>query len=92
MRLLKGAKTMTHANEYESSGTSPSVDFTIRDEGSLVLLSPCTEPARNWIADHIGPDNGYQPYYPTIVVEPRYLAPILEGIRESGLTLGASVT
>ena len=76
---------MTHVNEFQSSGSSPSVDFTIRDEGSILLLTPHTEPARTWIADHIGPDNGYQPLYPTIVIEPRYFGPILEGIRESGL-------
>jgi hypothetical protein len=76
---------MTHVNEFQSSGTSPSADFTVRNEGSILLLTPHTGPARNWIDEHIGPDNGYQPYYPTIVIEPRYLAPILEGIRQSGL-------
>ena len=75
---------MTHANEFQSSGTSPS-DFTIRDEGSILLLTPHTEPARSWIHKNIGRDNGFQPYYPIVVIEPRYLAPILEGIRDSGL-------
>jgi hypothetical protein len=75
-----------HKNEFESSGLSPSnADFTIRDEGSLVLLTPRTESAREWIDTHIGPDNGYQPYYPTVVIEPRYLQPVLEGIAEAGL-------
>jgi hypothetical protein len=78
---------MTHVNEFQSSGTSPSSgpDFTIQDEGSILLLTPRTEPARLWIDEHVGPDNGFQPYYPTIVIEPRYFGPILEGIRESGL-------
>lgn len=76
---------MTHVNEFESSGSSPSVDFTIRDEGSILLLTPHTEPARDWINEHIGRDNGYQPYFPTIVIERRYVEPILGGIRESGL-------
>ena len=36
-----------HKNEFESSGLSPSnADFTIRDEGSILLLTPLTEPAR----------------------------------------------
>lgn len=76
---------MAHKNEFTASGSSPSPDFTVRDEGSILLLTPRTESARNWIDTHIGPDNGFQPYYPTIVIEPRYLAPILDGIRESGL-------
>jgi hypothetical protein len=80
---------MTHKNEFQSSGTSPSADFTVRDEGSILLLSPLTEPARNWIDQHIGPDNGFQPYYPTIVIEPRYVIAILEGIRVAGLEIGS---
>jgi len=78
---------MAHKNEFASSGSSPSPDFTIRDEGTIVLLTPHTEPARNWIYEHIGRNNGFQPYYPIIVIEPRYLAQIFEGIRESGLSL-----
>ena len=78
---------MAHENEFASSGSSPSPDFTIRDEGTIVLLVPHTQPARSWIDEHIGPDNGYQPYYPTVVIEHRYARPILEGIRESGFSL-----
>jgi hypothetical protein len=78
---------MTHKNEFQSSGTSPSVDFTIRDEGSILLLTPHTEPARTWIDQHIGPDNGFQPWYPTVVIEPRYVIAILEGIRVAGLEI-----
>jgi hypothetical protein len=74
-----------HKNEFASSGSSPTPDFTVRDEGSILLLTPHSEPARTWIHEHIGRNNGFQPYYPTIVIEPRYLAPILEGIRDSGL-------
>lgn len=76
---------MTHVNEFQSSGTSPSADFTIRDQGSILLLTPRTGPALLWIDEQIGRDNGFQPYYPTIVIEPRYVIAILEGIRESGL-------
>ena len=34
---------------------------------------------------HIGQDNGYQPYFPTVVVEPRYIADIVAGIQNDGL-------
>ena len=78
---------MTHKNEFQSSGTSPSADFTVRDEGSILLLTPHTGPARYWIDQHIGPDNGFQPYYPTIVIEPRYVIAILEGVRVAGLEI-----
>lgn len=82
---------MTHKNEFQSSGLSPSAsngpDFTVRDEGSILLLTPRTEPACSWINEHIGRDNGFQPYYPTIVIEPRYVIAILEGIRVAGLEI-----
>jgi hypothetical protein len=78
---------MAHKNEFASSGSSPSLDFSIRDEGSILLLTPHTEPARSWIDEHIGRDNGFQPLYPTIVIEPRYVIAILEGIRVAGLEI-----
>jgi hypothetical protein len=82
---------MTHKNEFQSSGLSPSPsngpDFTIRNEGSILLLTPHTEVAHNWINEHIGRDNGFQPYYPTVVIEPRYVIAILEGIRVAGLEI-----
>lgn len=77
----------SNPNEFQASGTSPSPDFTIRDEGSILLLTPRTESAREWIDTHIGPDNGFQPWYPTLVIEPRFAGAIFEGIRDSGLSL-----
>jgi hypothetical protein len=76
-----------HKNEFQSSGTSPSVDFTICDEGSILLLTPHTEPAHDWIHEHIGRSNGYQPWFPTIVIERRYVSDILDGIDSAGLAV-----
>jgi hypothetical protein len=33
----------------------------------------------------LGRDNGFQPWYPTVIVEPRYVGDILEGIEADGL-------
>jgi hypothetical protein len=60
-------------------------DFIFRDEGSIVLLTPQTDAAHDWVNEHIGQDNGYQGLWPSVTLEPRYLAPILEGIRDAGL-------
>jgi hypothetical protein len=65
-------------------GSSTS-DFLIDDNGSIFLLIPQTVSARIWIADNIGRDNGFQPYYPTIAVEPRFVQTIIEGIQGDGL-------
>jgi hypothetical protein len=34
---------------------------------------------------HIGDKDGYQPQRPTVLIEPRYLAPILNGLAAEGL-------
>jgi hypothetical protein len=62
-------------------------DFTVQDEGSLILLHPQSTPAREWVNEHIGEDNGFQPYFPTIVIEPRYFGDILNGIIADGLAV-----
>ena len=64
-----------------------SPDFNLRDEGSLVLLTPRTDAAREWVDTNIGKDNGYQPYFPTVVVEHRYIADIVAGIQNDGLAM-----
>jgi hypothetical protein len=63
-------------------------DFTILvDAGSIFLLTPHSESARNWIEENIGRTNGFQPYWPTVVVEHRYIADIVDGIRNDGFTV-----
>lgn len=66
--------------------TSPEIDFLLEDYGSIILLRPVTADACQWVDAHIGEDNGYQPLWPTVTIEGRYVHPILEGIREDGLT------
>ena len=62
-----------------------SPDFAVENHGSIFLLQPQNEQAIAWVEEHIGPENGYQPYFPTVVVEPRYLADIVQGIQSDGL-------
>jgi hypothetical protein len=60
-------------------------DFRLQNEGSVVLLHPLTPNAVAWVNEHIGPHNGYQPQWPSVLIEPRYLEPILQGIADAGL-------
>ena len=63
-------------------------DISVRGIGSsIITIEPLTDLAKEWIDEHIGADNGYQPYYPKIVVEPRYLHDILEGMVNDGLEI-----
>lgn len=66
--------------------SAPAVpDFTVRDEGTIFILTPNTEAGRTWADEHLPEDatrwvNGY-------VVEHRYISDIVDGIRIDGLTV-----
>jgi hypothetical protein len=40
-------------NEFASGGSSPSSDFRVRDEGSILFLTPLTESARTWVNENM---------------------------------------
>ena len=63
------------------------VDFTVGGGGTLFLLQPHTDAARAWVEEHIGQDNGFQPYWPTVTVEHRYIADIVAGAQGDGLVV-----
>lgn len=60
-------------------------DFTVQNEGSITLLHRHTDAARDWVNENIGEGNGYQPYWPTVVIETRYAEDIIQGIGNDGL-------
>jgi hypothetical protein len=74
------------SNKHLLRKINPS-DFIVENHGSIFLLRPVSDAASQWIDDHIGRDNGYQPYYPTVVIEHRYITNIVEGIVADGLVL-----
>ena len=77
----------SHSDSFAASGSSPTIDFLCENHGSIFLLKPLTPSATSWVEEHIGQDNGYQPYFPTIVVEHRYIADIVAGIHNDGLAV-----
>jgi hypothetical protein len=60
-------------------------DFRVEFHGAIILLCPLTSPGCAWVQRHIGADNGYQPYYPTAIIEPRFIDDVLVDIRKQGL-------
>jgi hypothetical protein len=62
-------------------------DFTITHHGSISLLTPNTMLAEQWVADHL-PEDCMKWGRNSNVIEPRYLAPILDGIAEAGFSFG----
>jgi hypothetical protein len=81
------------SDAFRTSGNSPThsrkiqPDFVVENHGTIFLLKPVTPPAISWIEEHIGQDNGYQPYFPTVVVEHRYIADIVAGIQNDELAV-----
>ena len=75
-----------------TSGTSPTStnsapntpDFRIENHSSVFLVVPLTEAAQSWIEENVS-RHGFQPYWPTVVVEHRYIADLVDGIRVDGL-------
>lgn len=62
-------------------------DFQINNHGSIIILVPQSQAAEKWVEDKIGSGNGYQPYWPSVIIEPRYIDDIIEGIQLDGLVV-----
>jgi hypothetical protein len=63
-------------------------DFAVENHGSIILLRPITPAASAWISENI-PEEAME-FGGATVVEPRYIADIVEGIQSDGLTVAAS--
>jgi hypothetical protein len=53
------------------------------DLGSICLLQPLTDAAREWLDEHVDPDAQW--LGPSLAIEARYVEPIVEGMRAEGL-------
>lgn len=62
-------------------------DFALVNHGSIATLTPQTPAALAWVEENIGEDNGYQPYWPSVVIEANYLEAVVEGIETDGLSI-----
>lgn len=59
-------------------------DFTLAAHGSICLLRPVTLEATAWVTENI-PDDA-QWFGGAVVVEPRFVGPLIDGIVNDGLT------
>lgn len=60
-------------------------DFVLTDHGTIALLTPITDAAKQWSDEHLPEDR--QMFGDSTVIEPRYVLDILHGINEAGLSL-----
>jgi hypothetical protein len=59
------------------------MDFLFTNHGSVCLLQPLSEAAGEWVDEHLPEDK--QMFGSAVVVEPRYVGPIIDGIINDGL-------
>jgi hypothetical protein len=62
---------------------STGTDFGVANHGTIVLLQPLTRAANEWIAANLPADRLH--YAGAVIIEPRYLADIVNGLRADGL-------
>jgi len=83
----KEAAGMTHdVDPFASSSTSPPrplADIVFENYGSVCLLRPVNHGAEAWLGQHTAEDALW--FGDALVVEPRYVAAIIEGAVEDGL-------
>jgi hypothetical protein len=63
---------------------TPEIDFTVSGGGSIYILTPLTPAANDWVAEFLPEDA--QRWAGGVVIEWRYLADILSGLHDDGLT------
>jgi hypothetical protein len=97
----QGGKRMNQLNAFCTNGSSPPrsrfpgcfpgqvadnpADFLVADYGTLFLLQPLTDRASAWVEEHLAADR--LTWGSAVVVEPRYVADIVAGIRDDGLVV-----
>lgn len=64
------------------SGSSEGHDVRTSNQGSIVLVEPLTQVAKDWIEEHV---QDPQFFAESLVVEPRYLEDLIAGMVEDGL-------
>lgn len=60
-------------------------DFYVVNHGSIFVLTPLTEAAQGWVAEHLPPDA--PTWGDSIVVEHRFIGEIVAGFTADGLKL-----
>ncbi len=66
--------------------TVPVVDVLVADHGSILILHALTAAAKDWV-DHNLPEDAQRWGSDGVVVEPRYVDTILDGMQADGLSI-----
>ena len=64
------------------------LDFKLENHGSLFLLRPLSSAAKEWMKEHLPMESPETQFWSdAIVIEARYVTPIVDGIIGDGLVL-----
>ena len=81
------AAMIAHSKEVSRmAATMQAIHFTLEQHGSICLLNAHTQEARDWVEAHLPADRQRWGERGT-VIEPRYVADIVNGIQADGLTV-----
>jgi len=75
----------SHNDSFAASGSSPTSDFLCENHGSIFLLRPLSQSAQSWVEEHLPTDAQW--FGNAVVIEPRYVWAIVEGIQNDGLAV-----
>ena len=74
------------AQSYSGGRYFGRIDLTFH--GNIALITPLTDVAQTWVSEHLEHEESLW-WGPAIVVERRYLGPILVGMADDGLVITA---
>jgi hypothetical protein len=83
-----GASQKERPLKTANSPAANNPQFELHNHGSLFLLRPLDPIAKAWMNEHLPVDSPETQFWgDAIVIEPRYLEPIVDGILADGLVL-----
>ena len=60
-------------------------DFILEDHGSILFLHP-QKGAKDWVKSYVSRE-GYQPNWPSVLLEPRYASDLITGLQNDGFVV-----
>jgi len=82
----KARRTSAAGKLADLAGPHP-FDLGVQRDGGLYLMHPHTRAVREWIEENVCIPDAVR-LGNAVVVEGRYIGPIVEGIRDAGFTVG----
>jgi hypothetical protein len=67
---------------------APCPDVLLAFYGTIALITPLTDTAQTWVSEHLVHEESLY-WCGALVVEPRYLDPIVAGMTDEGLVITA---